>query len=166
LHRFIAIFDFIKAHKFKEDLRTIFLQLKAEHCTTENCKTMNAGQKYYYYRCVSIMMLIPINFRYEFLWADGYKIKKPTKVTAPEYVNLLFQWIDSVTSEGLESAINGTIFCNFRSKLTNLLGELIYQTIFKRLFRVWAHFYHSHYNNVADPLKFNTMFKVCKIYIH
>ena len=37
--------------------------------------------------------------RYEFLWADGNKIKKPLKVSAPQYISLLFDWIDEQVSD-------------------------------------------------------------------
>ena len=33
--------------------------------------------------------------QYEYLWADGMKIKKPTRMSAPEYINSLFDWIES-----------------------------------------------------------------------
>ena len=32
--------------------------------------------------------------KYEYFWADGNKIKKPIKVSAPKYVDLLMSWID------------------------------------------------------------------------
>lgn len=33
--------------------------------------------------------------QYEYLWADGMKIKRPTRMSAPEYINSLFDWIES-----------------------------------------------------------------------
>lgn len=33
--------------------------------------------------------------RYEYLWADGDKYKKPTKLPAPKYIELLMDWIES-----------------------------------------------------------------------
>ena len=33
--------------------------------------------------------------QYEYLWADGIKVKRPTKCSAPDYVNQLFDWIES-----------------------------------------------------------------------
>lgn len=33
--------------------------------------------------------------RYEYLWADGDKYKKPTKLPAPRYIELLMDWIES-----------------------------------------------------------------------
>ncbi len=36
--------------------------------------------------------------QYEYLWADGVKVKKPTRLSAPEYINNLFDWIESQAS--------------------------------------------------------------------
>lgn len=35
-----------------------------------------------------------LSCRYEYHWADGVKIKKPVKMSAPEYIMQLFTWID------------------------------------------------------------------------
>lgn len=32
--------------------------------------------------------------KYEYLWADGVKYKKPVRLSAPEYVDKLFDWIE------------------------------------------------------------------------
>jgi hypothetical protein len=32
--------------------------------------------------------------QYEYLWADGVKFKKPVRLSAPEYVDKLFDWIE------------------------------------------------------------------------
>lgn len=32
--------------------------------------------------------------RFEYLWADGVKYKKPTKLSAPQYINLLMDWVE------------------------------------------------------------------------
>lgn len=33
--------------------------------------------------------------RFEYLWADGEKYKKPTALPAPQYVALLMDWIEA-----------------------------------------------------------------------
>ena len=33
--------------------------------------------------------------QYEYLWADGVKVVKPIRLTAPEYINALCDWIES-----------------------------------------------------------------------
>jgi hypothetical protein len=32
--------------------------------------------------------------QYEYLWADGVKVKRPIKLTAPQYINTLFDWVE------------------------------------------------------------------------
>ena len=32
-------------------------------------------------------------YRYEYLWADGTEVKKPIKLSAPEYVDYLMTWV-------------------------------------------------------------------------
>jgi MOB kinase activator 1 len=39
------------------------------------------------------MLLLP-HLQYEYLWADGVKYKKPVRLSAPEYVDKLFDWIE------------------------------------------------------------------------
>jgi len=46
----------------------------AEYCTEDTCKMMSAGAKY------------------EYLWKDGAKYKKPTRVSAPVYIDNLLNW--------------------------------------------------------------------------
>lgn len=33
--------------------------------------------------------------RFEYLWADGIKFKKPTPLPAPKYVTHLMEWVES-----------------------------------------------------------------------
>ena len=47
----------------------------AEFCTAKSCPVMSAGPKYEYH------------------WADGEKIKKAIKVSAPDYVEYLMTWV-------------------------------------------------------------------------
>lgn len=48
----------------------------SEYCTDESCPTMSGGP------------------RFEYLWADGVKYKKPTKLSASQYINLLMDWVE------------------------------------------------------------------------
>ena len=34
--------------------------------------------------------------RYEYLWEDGVKYKRPTKLSAPEYTDTLMNWAQSL----------------------------------------------------------------------
>ena len=49
----------------------------SEYCDSSSCPTMSGGA------------------RFEYLWADGDKYKKPTALPAPQYVNLLMYWIEN-----------------------------------------------------------------------
>ena len=91
----------------------------SEYCTKETCPIMNAGPKY------------------EYLWADGVKYKKPIKVSAPEYVNLLMDWIEKQIN-------NPKLFPLEHNKPYPNNFKRIVKNIFKRMFRVYAHIYHSH----------------------
>jgi MOB kinase activator 1 len=45
--------------------------------------------------------------QYEYLWADGVKIKKPLQLSAPEYINRLYDWIEEQVSPRLSGARSG-----------------------------------------------------------
>jgi len=108
-----------------------------EFCTPATCPVMSAGQQY------------------EYLWADGVKVKKPIKVSAPEYVDLLMSWVEQqLNDEHIFPLQLGTPFPkNFQQ---------IVKVIFKRLFRVYAHIYHSHFQKIVGlgaEAHLNTCFK-------
>lgn len=48
-----------------------------EYCTETSCPTMSGGQKF------------------EYLWADGVKYKKPTCLPASRYIALLMDWVET-----------------------------------------------------------------------
>jgi MOB kinase activator 1 len=52
-----------------------------EYCTPTECPQMSAGSQY------------------EYLWADGVIVKKPVRVSAPEYVDLLMNWIEGFIND-------------------------------------------------------------------
>jgi len=108
-----------------------------EFCTPETCPVMSAGPQY------------------EYLWADGVKVKKPIKVSAPEYVDLLMSWVESqLNDENIFPLQLGTPFPK--------TFQQIVKTIFKRLFRVYAHIYHSHFQKIVGlgaEAHLNTCFK-------
>eukprot|EP01084_Bolivina_argentea_P130556 230483_1 len=108
-----------------------------DYCTKDTCPCMSAGPKY------------------EYLWADGIKYKKPIKVSAPEYVDLLMTWVeDQINNEQIFPMEEGNKFPkNFKT---------IVKTIFKRLFRVYGHIYHSHiqkYVQLDAEAHLNSCFK-------
>mmetsp|Transcript_6619 Transcript_6619/g.19665 ORF Transcript_6619/g.19665 Transcript_6619/m.19665 type:complete len:230 (-) Transcript_6619:291-980(-) len=109
----------------------------AEFCTPETCPVMSAGPKY------------------EYMWADGVNYKKPVAVSAPQYIDLLMTWVQSqLDNEDIFPTRIGVPFPdNFRDICSN---------IFRRLFRVYGHIYHSHFESIlnlgAEP-HLNTCFK-------
>eukprot|EP00033_Pygsuia_biforma_P001474 GCRY01001663.1.p1 GENE.GCRY01001663.1~~GCRY01001663.1.p1 ORF type:complete len:167 (+),score=26.15 GCRY01001663.1:351-851(+) len=108
-----------------------------EFCTPPECPVMSAGPKFTYH------------------WADGNTVKKPIKVSAPEYVDYLMTWVQSQTDD---ETVFPTQIGNAFPK--NFL--LVVKNIFKRLFRVYAHIYHSHFPIIVqlgmEP-HLNTSFK-------
>ncbi|XP_066347474.1 MOB kinase activator-like 1A [Miscanthus floridulus] len=108
-----------------------------EFCTPYTCPVMAAGPKY------------------EYRWADGVKVKAPIKVSAPKYVDYLMDWIEiQLDDEAIFPQQLGAPFPpNFRD---------VVKTIFKRLFRVYAHIYHSHFQMIVklkEEAHLNTCFK-------
>ena len=108
-----------------------------EFCTEDNCPVMSAGPKYEYH------------------WADGQTVKKPIKCSAPKYIDYLMTWVqDQLDDEQLFPSKIGVPFPKtFMSSA---------KTIMKRLFRVYAHIYHQHFNEVVqlgEEAHLNTSFK-------
>eukprot|EP00897_Mesotaenium_endlicherianum_P006663 jgi/Mesen1/6024/ME000306S05285 len=108
-----------------------------EFCTPEHCPTMSAGPKY------------------EYRWADGVHIKKPIEVSAPKYVEYLMDWVESQLDD--QTIFPQGLGSSFPSNF-----EKVVKTIFKRLFRVYAHIYHSHFQKIValkEEAHLNTCFK-------
>ncbi|TRY66265.1 hypothetical protein DNTS_026223 [Danionella cerebrum] len=87
-----------------------------------------------------INMLYGTITEYEYHWADGTNIKKPIKCSAPKYIDYLMTWVqDQLDDETLFPSKIGVPFPkNFMS---------VAKTILKRLFRVYAHIYHQHFDS-------------------
>ncbi|KAM6599930.1 hypothetical protein CsatA_019539 [Cannabis sativa] len=108
-----------------------------EFCTETNCPVMNAG---------------PV---YSYKWADGVTIKEPIKVSAPKYVELLMDWIEVQLDD--ESTFPQRLGVPFPPNFKEVV-----KTIFKRMFRVYAHIYHSHFEKILslkEEAHLNTCFK-------
>jgi len=109
----------------------------AEFCTATTCDIMSAGPKY------------------EYLWADGDAVKKPIKCTAPEYVDYVMSWIQGLLDDEkiFPARVDQPFGKNFKEVVKN---------IFKRLFRVYAHIYYSHFAKIVslgEEAHLNTCFK-------
>lgn len=127
-------------------------------------------------------------YRYEYRWADGVLIKKPIEVSAPKYVEYLMDWIESQLDDEsiFPQKLGNTIyydiffssycvvhliniihclftffFCHSGAPFPPNFREVV-KTIFKRLFRVYAHIYHSHFQKIVslkEEAHLNTCFK-------
>eukprot|EP00817_Percolomonadidae_sp_ATCC50343_P004228 CAMPEP_0117420606 /NCGR_PEP_ID=MMETSP0758-20121206/1902_1 /TAXON_ID=63605 /ORGANISM="Percolomonas cosmopolitus, Strain AE-1 (ATCC 50343)" /LENGTH=210 /DNA_ID=CAMNT_0005202307 /DNA_START=38 /DNA_END=670 /DNA_ORIENTATION=+ len=108
----------------------------SEFCTDETCPCMNAGDIVYF-------------------WVDPPKIKKPVKVTAPQYINNLMN--------SIEDKINDTSLFpeDDREKFPKKFHKEV-KNIFRRMFRVYAHIYTTHFEEVqklGEEAHLNTAFK-------
>eukprot|EP00669_Euglena_mutabilis_P007440 TRINITY_DN2726_c0_g1_i1.p1 TRINITY_DN2726_c0_g1~~TRINITY_DN2726_c0_g1_i1.p1 ORF type:complete len:225 (+),score=102.51 TRINITY_DN2726_c0_g1_i1:78-752(+) len=107
-----------------------------EFCTEETCKVMSAGPKF------------------EYLWRDEKK-KKPIKVSAPHYMELLMNWIENLINDE-------TQFPTEDSQPFPKDFQTTVKGIFRRLFRVYGHIYYSHFEMVrelGEEAHINTAFK-------
>lgn len=102
---------------------------------------------------------------FEFLWQDGVQYPRPTKMSAPAYVENLLAWVQrNVDNEQVfpsrigkgETSASGLHVASFL--LTVLLQGVpfpknflsLVKQIFKRLFRVYAHLYCHHYPVIRE----------------
>jgi len=78
------------------------------------------------------------------------------KVSAPEYVDYLMTWVQNQLDD--ETIFPSKIGVPFPAKFQSIV-----KNIFKRLFRVYAHIYHSHFPKIVslgEEAHLNTSFKV------
>ncbi|KAG9317526.1 Mob1/phocein [Chiua virens] len=80
--------------------------------------------------------------RYEYLWEDGIKYKKPTKLPAPEYVDALMNWTQNILDD--ENVFPNKIGVPFPRNFRDTV-----RTIVRRLFRVYAHIYSNHFDQIC-----------------
>ncbi|XP_030636272.1 MOB kinase activator 1Ba isoform X1 [Chanos chanos] len=138
-----------------------------DFCTEDSCPLMSAGPKYEYH------------------WADGTNIKKPIKCSAPKYIDYLMTWVqDQLDDETLFPSKIGKMvwhgYCHDGCLSLTPVFSLclcfslctgvpfpknfmsVAKTILKRLFRVYAHIYHQHFDSVIqlqEEAHLNTSFK-------
>ena len=116
-----------------------------EYCVDAACPAMCAGPKY------------------EYRWADGAAIKKPIRCSAPRYVEYLFEWVEKQVDDPAlfpQGATGGAFPPGFQDAV---------KKIFTRLFRVYAHVYHSHFARVVElgaEAHLNTLFKHFVFFTH
>ncbi|KGO49002.1 Mob1/phocein [Penicillium expansum] len=114
-----------------------------EFCSPQTCPEMKATDEF------------------EYLWQDSESFKRPTKMSAPEYIEHLMAWVQSNVDN--EQMFPSRIGVPFPKTFPSLLRQ-----IFKRLYRVYAHIYCHHYPVVVhlglEP-HLNTSFKHYVLFI-
>jgi len=95
-----------------------------DNCTDESCPVMSGGPKF------------------EYRWADGHKYKKPTPLSAPQYVTLLMEWVEAQIND--ESLFPATVDVPFPKTFSNLCKKIL-----TRLFRVFVHVYIHHFDSLV-----------------
>lgn len=137
-----------------------------EFCTPQTCPVMSAGPKYG--ASASRALTDGARPRYEYLWADGTEVKKPIKLSAPEYVDYLMTWVQKQLDD--ETVFPSKIGTALRLVIVLIMLGVpfpktfpsVVKNIFKRLFRVYAHIYHTHAAKVSalgEEAHLNTSFK-------
>jgi len=115
----------------------------ADVCTPTCCPTMSAGP------------------RYEYKWADGVRIKKPIRCTAPKYMDYMMNWAQTTLED--ESIFPIRVGEPFPANIHSVICS-----IFKRLFRVYAHMYVLHFASIqemgAEP-HLNTCFRHFMLFV-
>lgn len=49
--------------------------------------------------CGVVLHISLIECRFEYLWEDGVKYKRPTKLSAPDYVDTLMNWTQGLLDD-------------------------------------------------------------------
>lgn len=98
-----------------------------EFCSPKTCPRMIATEEY------------------EYLWQDSNsaQFKKPTKMSAPEYVEQLMNWVQGfIDDETIFPTQSGVPFSKY--------SPHVFRNILKRLFRVYAHIYCHHFDQITE----------------
>lgn len=121
----------------------LFSTLQGEFCTAASCPVMSAGSRYEYLwpaqATVSGVGETPASAG---LAQQAPPRQRPLRLSAPEYVERLFDWIEAqIDDERLFPQQFGEPFpAGFQQ---------VAQAILRRLFRVYAHVYHHHFRQVV-----------------
>eukprot|EP00386_Alphamonas_edax_P011073 GDKI01035300.1.p2 GENE.GDKI01035300.1~~GDKI01035300.1.p2 ORF type:complete len:230 (+),score=75.45 GDKI01035300.1:76-765(+) len=102
----------------------------SDFCTDQSCPVMSAGKKF------------------EYLWADGEQYKEPVRFSAQRYTEQLIRWVDHKLNDTTLFPIDPQVPFppNYLEVVSNIL---------RRIFRVYAHIYHNHFQQIqaagAEP---------------
>jgi MOB kinase activator 1 len=97
----------------------------AEYCTPKTCPEMTAGPAFKYF------------------WQDNGKYKKATMLPAHEYITNVMLWTEQYINN--EKYFPSDPSVPFPADFLEIV-----KNIFKRLFRIYAHLYHHHRENIRN----------------
>lgn len=80
--------------------------------------------------------------KFEYLWADGGKYKKPTALPAPQYISHLMDWVETQIND--EHTFPVTVDVPFPKAFIPLCKKIL-----TRLFRVFVHVYIHHFDRIV-----------------
>ncbi|XP_040861343.1 MOB kinase activator-like 1A isoform X1 [Glycine max] len=146
-----------------------------EFCTPSNCPSMTAGPKYEYRWADGVTIKKPIEVsapKYVEYLMDWIESQLDDETIFPQRLGMFDILIKLV---GQLAEFSGLLFANNMHHSTILINCCIaigapfptnfrdvVKTIFKRLFRVYAHIYHSHFQKIVslkEEAHLNTCFK-------
>lgn len=114
-----------------------------EFCSPQSCPEMKATDEF------------------EYLWQDGDRFRRPTKMAAPAYIEQLMSWVQASIDN--EAVLPSRIGVPFPKSFPSLARQ-----IFKRMYRVYAHIYCHHYPVIRElglEPHLNTSFKQYVLFI-
>ncbi|KAJ8049734.1 MOB kinase activator 3B [Holothuria leucospilota] len=108
-----------------------------EYCKAETCPTMSGGPKY------------------EYMWADGEKYKKPVALPANEYIGHLMDWVEKLINNDkiFPADVDVPFPKNFFATCKKIMT---------RLYRVFVHVYIHHFDMlgaIGAEAHINTCYK-------
>merc|ERR1712029_1244965 len=80
--------------------------------------------------------------KFEYLWADAVKYKKPTPLPAPVYIATLMEWVESQIND--ESIFPSKTDVPFPKNFISVSKKIL-----TRLFRVFVHVYIHHFDRLV-----------------
>jgi hypothetical protein len=79
--------------------------------------------------------------KFEYLWCDGQKFKKPTPLPAPQYISYLVDWAEAQIND--ESLFPVKVDVPFPKSFQSLCKKIL-----TRLFRIFVHVYIHHFDRI------------------
>jgi len=92
---------------------------------------------------------------FKYAWQDNNKYKKPTMLPAQEYIQNVILWVEGQISD--ESVFPSDPSVSFPKEFKSIVAK-----IFQRLFRIYAHIYYHHRDDmkkIGAEAHLNTSFR-------